>query len=268
MELSGKTVLVTGASSGIGREIATALADQGAKLTLGGRNRAALEETQRLVGEKGSEAMVMAGDVTDSGWRDRAVGETIDHYGQLNGLVNNAGVVAAGRLDERDAVDVEQQILVNLNAAVLMTQSALPALRRSGDGVLVNVSSGFGLVGMPFYATYAATKAGLANFGEAMRRELDGEGVTVLNVYPGATDTPMMDTTGLGPEHGFHYESPEHVAYSLVQALRRDEKELVLGGENMEGMVHTNQQDPGAVDEQLRPMKDKLEQAVASHRRM
>ena len=92
-------------------------------------------------------------------------------------LVNNAGSVRAGRLEDVDADEVRSQIEINLIAPILLTQAALPALRKSGDAVVVNVSSGFGLVGMPFYAAYAATKAGIAHFGEALRRELYGEGV-------------------------------------------------------------------------------------------
>lgn len=85
-------------------------------------------------------------------------------------------------------------IEVDLLAPILLTQAALPHLRAMGNGLVVNVTSGIALIGVPFYATYAAAKAGLARFGEALRRELKGEGVHVLTLYPGATDTPMMQS--------------------------------------------------------------------------
>src|SRR3546814_19504577 len=78
----------------------------------------------------------------------------------------------------------------------------MPDLRASGDGMIVNVSSGIALVGVPFYTTYAAVKAGISHFGDALRRELNGEGVHVLTVYPGATDTPMMTSNRAGPVLG------------------------------------------------------------------
>lgn len=268
MEISDKSILLTGASSGIGRETAIALAAKGANLILGGRNEQALKATRREVREAGGEAFLALGDVTDPEWRDRAIKEAMDRYGQLNVLINNAGVVAAGRLERVDAEVIEQQLLTNLNASVLLTRSALPAIRRSGGGAIVNVSSVFGLVGMSFYATYSATKAGLARFGEALRRELDGEGISVLNIYPTATDTPMMETTELGPDQGFHYEKPEEVAQALVDALEADRNEEIRGGQATRDMVQTNLNTPEAIDEQFRPMKETLERATANHRRL
>jgi uncharacterized oxidoreductase len=93
----------------------------------------------------------------------------------------------------------------------------------------VNVSSGIALIGMPFYATYAGTKAGIAHFGEALRRELYGEGVHLLNVFPGATSTPMMESSHAGPEHGFTYETPEQVAAATLAGLKPDLERAVAG---------------------------------------
>src|SRR3546814_4653331 len=92
---------------------------------------------------------------------------------------------------------------VNLVAPIHLTRAALPALRQSGDAMVVNIASGIALVGAPFYATYAAAKAGVAGFGESLRRELKGEGVHVLTAFPGGTDTPMMKSNRAGPELGF-----------------------------------------------------------------
>ncbi len=203
MDLSNRSVLVTGAGSGIGRATAVALARKGARLTLTGRREGPLEETARLVEEAGGEPQVVAGDVTDGTARERIVRAVVERFGGLDVLVNNAGSVRAGRLEKVDADEVRSQIEVNLTAPILLTQAAMGALRESGDAAVVNVSSGFGLVGMPFYAVYAATKAGIAHFGEALRRELFGEGVHVMTIYPGATETPMMETNEAGPELGF-----------------------------------------------------------------
>ena len=97
--------------------------------------------------------------------------------------------------------------------------------------MVVNVTSGIALIGAPFYATYAAAKAGLARFGESLRRELKGEGVHVLTVYPGGTDTPMMKTNRAGPELGFGREPASAVADATIEGIEADAFEVVRGGE-------------------------------------
>ncbi len=125
-----------------------------------------------------------------------------DALGGLDILVNNAGGVRAGRLDALSKDEICAMIEVNLTAPMLLTQTALPSLRRSGQGLIVNVSSGIALIPLPFYTAYAATKAGIASFGDALRREPAGEGIDVLTVFPTATDTPMMKTSGMNPPGG------------------------------------------------------------------
>ena len=268
MDLSGKSVLVTGAGSGIGRATAVEIAGKGAKLTLAGRREEPLQETAKLVEDAGGEAQVVAGDVTDSSAREQIVQAAVDNFGGLDALVNNAGNVRAGRLEDLDAKEIQTQIEVNLLAPVLLTRAALPALRKSGDAAIVNVSSGFGLVGMPFYSTYAATKAGIAHFGEALRRELFGEGVHVMTIYPGATDTPMMESNDAGPDLGFEYESSEEVAEALVAGLEAGELEVVRGAEDRSEMTQMTRENPRELDEQVAQMKDELEKAVANHSSM
>ncbi|MDA3919730.1 MAG: SDR family NAD(P)-dependent oxidoreductase, partial [Salinisphaera sp.] len=187
MNISVKSILLTGASRGIGREIALAFAKHGCKLTLASRNEQALEETRAGVEQAGGQAIVVAGDVTDANWRQSVVDKAVEAHGGLDILVNNAGVVSAGALGDVSEEDINLQLQINLVAPILLTRAALPALRKSGEGAVVNTSSIFGLVGMPFYATYGATKAGIAHFGEAMRRELAEDGIHVMTVFPGAT---------------------------------------------------------------------------------
>ncbi len=265
MDLSGKSVLVTGAGSGIGRATAVKLANKGAKLTLTGRREEPLRETARLVEEAGGEARLVAGDVTDPATQERVVQAAVESFGGLDVLVNNAGNVRAGRLEDISAEEVRTQIEVNLLAPVLLTRAALPTLMESGDAAVVNVSSGFGLVGMPFYSTYASTKAGIAHFGEALRRELFGEGVHVMTIYPGATETPMMDNNEAGPELGFQYESAEDVAEALVAGLEAGELEVVRGAEDRSAMTQMSRENPRELDEQVAQMKGELEKAVANH---
>lgn len=235
-------------------------------MTLVGRRQEPLEETARLVSETGGEAQVISGDITDPEMRQRAVEAAVEHFGGLDILVNNACAVRAGRLENVDAEEIQTQIEANLTAPILLTRTALPALRDGGEAAIVNVSSRFGLVGMPFYSTYAATKAGIAHFGEALRRELYGEGVHVTTVYPGATETPMMETNEAGPDLGFEYESPDDVAAALVAGIASGELEIVRGAEDRSEITEISRERPRELDEQVAQIKDALEEAVADHR--
>jgi len=128
-------------------------------------------------------------------------------------------------------------IEVDLVAPILLTRAALPALRASKDGLVVNVTSGIALVAAPFYATYAGVKGGLAKFGESLRRELKGEGVHVMTVYPGATDTPMMRSSRAGPELGFTREPAIAVAAAVIEGMEQDAFEVIRGGEARAKMI-------------------------------
>lgn len=185
--------------------------------------------------------------------------------GGLDILVNNAGGVRAGRLENTPEEELQAMIDVDLAAPILLTRVALPVLRTSGDAMVINIASGIALIGAPFYATYAATKAGLARFGEALRRELKGEGVHVLTVYPGGTDTPMMKSNRAGPELGFSREPASAVAEAIVDGIEARAFEVIRGGETRAQMITLNRDNPAAVDERFLGLKPALEEAVKDH---
>lgn len=266
MDLSSRSTLITGAGSGIGRALAVALAAKGAHLTLFGRRRRPLEEAARLVKDAGGKAQIVSGDVTSSEAREQAIAAAVERFSGLDILVNNAGCVCAGRLETMDINDIRTQLEVNLVAPILLTRAALPALRRSGEAAIVNMSSAVALIGSAFYAPYVATKAGLALFSEALRRELYGEGIHVLTVYPNATRTPMMETTLAGPELGFNYEPAEAVAEAIVAGLEAGVVEVVRDAEKRAALLAANRERPAEVDARLARKKHLLEAAVANHR--
>ena len=155
---------------------------------------------------------------------------------------------------------------IDLLAPILLARAALPSLRASGDAMVVNITSGIALMGAPFYATYAAAKAGLARFGEALRRELKGEGIHVLTVYPGATDTPMMKTNRAGPELGFGREPASAVADATIEGIETCAcSRSSGGGETRAQMIALNRDNPAAIDERMLAMKPTLEEAVKDH---
>ncbi|WP_395069306.1 SDR family NAD(P)-dependent oxidoreductase [Paraburkholderia silvatlantica] len=265
MKIEGKRILVTGGSSGIGLALAQALLVKGAKVVITGRRPEVLANAVRELQGTAPSVWGVAADVATPDGRAATIRQAVDALGGLDMLVNNAGGVRAGRLENTPEAELQAMIEVDLVAPVLLTRAALPALRASGDAMVVNVASGIALIGAPFYATYAATKAGLARFGEALRRELKGEGIHVLTAYPGATDTPMMQSNRAGPELGFSREPASAVAEAIVDGIEADAFEVIRGGEVRAQMIALNRDDPAAVDERFLGLKPALEEAVKDH---
>lgn len=265
MQIEGKRILVTGGSSGIGREIARGLLRRGAQVVISGRRQALLDEAVADLAGTSATVSAVAADLSTAEGRQRTLAAAVERLGGLDVLVNNAGGVRAGRLERCTEDEILAMIAVDLTAPILLTRAALPALRRSGDAAVVNITSGIALIGVPFYATYAAVKAGLAHFGEALRRELKGEGVHVMTAYPTGTDTPMMRTNRAGPDIGFPREDAGEVAEAIVCGIEDDAIAVVRGGEARLAAVAANRADPTVLDERFLGLKPALEAAVADH---
>jgi len=270
LDLTSRRVLLTGAGSGIGRCLALELAIRGGQLVLVGRHEQPLTETATMVGVRGGSAHVLTADLTAPGAPERVVGSALELLGGLDVLINNAGNVRAGRLDEVDTADILAMLALNLTAPILLTKAALPHLRAAatahGGAAVLGISSGIALVGLPFYATYAATKAGLARFDEALRRELIGTGIRVATAYPGATDTAMMATSQAGEDLGFGRRPVEEVAAEIVAGLEAGGVEINTSLRDRRGMQDLNATAPLDVDAALTPKLAEMEAATRSHR--
>lgn len=264
MNLKGKRVLVTGGSSGIGYAIAELMLKSGARVVITGRRLKVLREASQRLADHGHVEHIAADVSTEEG-RKATLAAALTSLGGLDVLVNNAGGVRAGRLEDTTEAEIRAMIEVDLVAPILLTRAALPALRASGEGMVVNVTSGIALVAAPFYATYAGVKAGLAKFGEALRRELKGEGVHVMTVYPGATETPMMSSNRAGPELGFTREPASAVAEAVIDGIERGAFEVIRGGEARAKMIALNRDDPAALDKRFLDLKPALADAVRDH---
>ena len=231
MDLRGRVVLLTGASGGIGRATARRLAGEGARLALLGRNEAPLRAVEAEVLALGGEAIVVPGDVRSSADASRAVGATVARFGALDALVNNAAVGMLRRLDAAADEEVAELFEANVVGVWRMTRAALPELVGRG-GVIVNVASIAGRVGVPRYSFYGATKAALIAMSESWRRELRSQGVRVATVIPAAVHGEFLDRLGRGLALGAGPAGvvlrPEQVANAIAGALRRPRAEIYI----------------------------------------
>jgi glucose 1-dehydrogenase len=189
LDLSGKTAVVTGASSGIGRAIAEALAEAGANLVLVGRDEGRLQETIGAVRERGVEAEPVVVELTDDGAPNAIVEAAMQRFGGLNVLVNCAGIFEPQPFETQPMASFDRQMAVNVRAPFALTQAALPYLRP--EGAVVNISSIAGYAGFPQSAAYCATKGAVELMTRALATELGPQGVRVNCVAPGNIRTPM-----------------------------------------------------------------------------
>jgi NAD(P)-dependent dehydrogenase (short-subunit alcohol dehydrogenase family) len=184
-------VVITGASSGIGRELALQLARQGAHLVLAARNREALDAVAKDCGSIGVDTRVVKADVGERNDCERMIRTAMDAFGRIDMLINNAGISMRVRFDEiTDPSLFEQLIRINYLGAVWCTMYALPHLKKT-KGRIVAVSSIAGKTGVPMRTAYSASKHAMAGFFESLRLELIPEGVSVTTIYPGFVTTDI-----------------------------------------------------------------------------
>jgi short-subunit dehydrogenase len=266
VNLKDKVVVITGASSGIGWAAARAFAAQGAKLVLVARREALLNDLKaELEATYGATALVVPADISREADREAVVAATLREFGALDVLVNNAGIGHAGGLETMKPAAIREIIDLNFRAAVLLTRAALPAMLAQGSGHIVNVSSIGGVAQMPGQNVYAATKAGLIGFSDALRREVSGRGVRVSTILPGFTATSMLGET---PEQvsnflvdnglnlpGVSLDDPAVVGGAIVNAVRFNRREWITGGPAIVLAVNLARVFPGLLDLALKLAK-------------
>lgn len=229
--LSGLRVLVTGASSGIGRELVLELARQGSRVVAMARREERLIELQKEASSGGSSVQYFLGDVTDPCSRLAALELCQEKLGGLDCLVNNAGVGAIGPFDQAEEERLRRIMEVNFFAPVEFTRAALPNLRKGTHPLIVNVSSVLGHRAVPFKSEYCASKFALHGFSDALRAELAREKIDVLLVSPSTTQSEFFDHV-LGnkekPRGRFGAMTPAKVARRIAWAMRSGRHEIIL----------------------------------------
>ena len=227
-----KVVIVTGASSGIGRETALAFAREGARVVLSARTEASLREVADAHPDLRERFLVVPADVTKDEDVRRLVATAISKLGRVDILVNNAGIGMRATVADMPIADVHSVMEVNFHGPLRCIQAVLPHLQRQGAGQIVNVGSVLSMVVTTRNSAYCASKFALLALTDSLRIELHGTGIEVISVLPAYTDTPFFDhmyryggPTRMSPFKGQH---PAKVARAILRGCARHKRQVVL----------------------------------------
>lgn len=192
--LAGRVALVTGASSGIGEGAAIALAEAGAAVAVAARRADRLEVLVQKINAAGGKALALPGDVTDEAVARDIVAQTVERFGRLDILVNSAGVIQAGGVENADTEQWRRVIAINLLATLYTCTAAIGPMRAQGGGDIINVSSTAGRRAAGIFGPYSTSKFGLTGMTEGLRQEVGKHGIRVCIIEPGATTTEVSDS--------------------------------------------------------------------------
>ncbi|MCA9442207.1 MAG: SDR family oxidoreductase [Candidatus Omnitrophica bacterium] len=241
--LNGNVVAITGAGSGIGRELARKLAEEGCHLALADIDGEKLEQTMAIVDRPGLKVTTHVVDVAQfDSVRDFA-GETLEKHGRVDWVINNAGIMLVGRASEVAVEDFERLMKINFFGAVYGTQAFLPHLLENGSGGVVNISSLLGLIGAPTLGIYSASKFAVRGFTESLQMELLGTGVRAVCVHPGGIKTDLyssgqfysdFDDSNSKEEWVERFlelcpTTPERAASKIVRGIKKGANRILVG---------------------------------------
>lgn len=234
MEWTKKRVVITGASSGVGRAIAVELASRGCKLALAARREAALQQVMEECAALGSEVFFLPMDVKDAHDHQHLAYETIRQVGRIDVWINNAGVLAAGAFDEIPFEVNEDVVRTNLLGFMHGAHAVLPHFKQQGYGILINNISVGGWFPTPFMSAYSASKFGLRGFFESLKGELrDYPGIRICDLYPAFLDTPGIqhaaNFTGKVLRPAPPVYDPRKVANAVVRLIERPRSKQAIG---------------------------------------
>jgi len=230
--IRNSVVVVTGASSGIGRATALEFAKEGARVVLASRSKSALEDVADECSERGGEALVVRTDVTNEKEVEELARKTESKFGRIDVWVNNAGVGLYSRFEDTPREAYERLLATNLRGVIHGARAAIRQFRKQGNGVLINISSQVAIGGFPYNSYYSVSKFGVRMLGNSLRQELLGTDIDVCTVLPASTDTPFF-------EHAANYmgravqpvgsiDTPERVARDIVETARNPKREVMV----------------------------------------
>lgn len=243
MTFHNQTIWITGASSGIGRELAIEFSRQGAAVAVTARRMDLLEDLVRLIEEKGGKAKAFSCDVLNEKSIESCAKEIISHFGKLDVVVANAGGGVVGKIEDLTEADWQRQLAMNVTGLALTVKYSLPHLRKTkGRAVLIGSIAGF--IPNPMVGAYGASKAAVHSIGETLQVELLGSGVTCTTIHPGFVDSNIARIDNQGNFHP-EWKDPrpanlmwptEKAAKVMVKAIAKRKKVYVVTGHGKIGV--------------------------------
>ncbi len=241
IDLSGKVVLITGGSRGLGLALAEEFTRHGARLVLCARNESELERARRKIVAMGAEVLTIPCDITDREQVQRMVDQAVTHFGQIDVLVNNAGIITVGPMQAQTLKDFEESMAVMFWGSFYPTLAVLPAMVERQSGHIVNITSIGGKVSVPHLLPYSCAKFAQVGFSEGLHAELAKEGIHVLTVVPGLMRTGSPPNAFFKGQHRIEYAlfnlldtlpftsiSARKAAKQIVHATKRGDAEIIL----------------------------------------
>ncbi|MDQ6956475.1 MAG: SDR family oxidoreductase [Mariprofundaceae bacterium] len=228
MSFKDKRIILTGAAGGMGSLLAKALLQRGAKLAMVDANADAL---QSLASELSGDVYAVSADLSSAVGCAQAVETCQQDLGQVDMLINLAGLNSFSSFAEQDPAHIEMMMRVNVLAPMLLTRALLPSFLANNAGKIVNVGSVFGSIGFAWFTSYSTSKFGLRGFSESLRRELAGTDVQVSYIAPRAVKTPMNDAAvmKMGEATGMNMDEPDVIVEKIIQAIESDKKDSYFG---------------------------------------
>lgn len=231
MQITGKVILITGASSGIGKAAAELLDKEGAKLALAARSEQALEDMAKGF----SDAYVVKTDMTEKSDIRKMVEKTQKHFGHIDVLINNAGRGLMGSIEKLKVDDFEDNITLNVVGPLVAMQEVIPIMKAQKKGLIINISSALSKMAVPYLGGYAATKYALNALSFTARNELKEAGVKVTALYPGLTDTNFGKNSVQSTDEAWtanrgmpQADTPEMVAEKIKEAILAEPAEQYM----------------------------------------
>jgi NADP-dependent 3-hydroxy acid dehydrogenase YdfG len=246
-------ILITGASSGIGEAAAHLFGSEGYRVVLAARRKERIQALALDIQSEGGEALAVPTDITQLDQIENLVSRSLEHFGQIDLLLNNAGLGRITWLQKLNPQeDIDFQIRVNLTGLIQITRAVLPHMIEHNKGHIINIGSIAGLIATPTYSVYAATKYGLRGFTEALRREVGVHGIEVTGIYPGGVATEFGHKAGIKRKTGISTPkclklTAEDVAGSILRVAKRPRRSVIIPG-LMRPMVWISVMFPGLLD--------------------
>ncbi len=232
MRFEHKIAIVTGAASGIGKAVIQMFADEGAKVVLADINEEGIVKFAQELTSKGVDAMAVQTDVTKLEMVRNLLHRTLQKYGRIDILHNNAGIILPADIDALDYRDIDKQIHINLYGIIYGTKEVIPIMKKQGSGHIINTASLAGVVPEPGSAIYSATKFAIRGFDLAVRLELMDTGVSITTLLPDSVETPQLhyEATHGGSPMSFldKPQTPEAVAQAVKKAIIKNKAEVYV----------------------------------------